>query len=113
MICKYHPHAELTSTLEDFQPNYAVGAGERIVRTRLRCSVIVDVATGRLCPFVDVQHDADHVDERFCSKCGKKMHGGVARWQQCYQCAGGAATRRKYKEAQKAREKLLTSKKSQ
>lgn len=96
MICKYHPHAELTSTLEDFQPNYAVGAGERIVRTRLRCSVIVDIATGRLCPFVDVLTDPDRVDRRFCTKCGKRLgEQSLGNSPNCNNCRSGHSNKKR------------------
>lgn len=61
-MCKWHPNAKLKETKEFLPDRSNVNVDEPNERTILRCSVVVDEATGRLCPFVDVLYDGARRD---------------------------------------------------
>lgn len=57
MRCNYHPAAELIPE----------GTG-------LRCPVVINETTHQRCPTVAFEYDAEMVDIRHCSRCGKRLY---------------------------------------
>ncbi len=70
--CWYHPAAPLTQTIQHF-PTSQTGLDDVRERTMLRCSVVIDEQTGRLCPFVMVEADLGRIDKRICRICGGRI----------------------------------------
>jgi hypothetical protein len=119
MKCAYHVHTEMVAEKERVPRFVSTTEGDsRPYRTVLRCPVVVDRETGRLCAWRHVLLSDFEMGNWRCKRCGCKLtqqdRGGEGVWMmttRCKKCRQISERRSRHARLAKeghAREKLET-----